>query len=143
MPPVSSPFIIQKSPLTSRVIYEGGVWLFNVGFFLFIAALLAAGGLFLYQRMLLGTQAEWVGRVEDQLVGLEQDSAAELIDFSNALSLARELLSGHVITSNVFTFLEAMTHQRVRFTSFSITQSTHEIRLSGVAASYRTVAEQV
>lgn len=126
-----------------RFTTEGGAWLFNIGIVLFILILVTWGGLFLFKGSLKTNAANW----REQIIALENelrpDLLNQLIQLSNRISAARELLSGHVFTSNVFTMLERDTHPQVALTSFQYVGDARKVELNAKAASYRVVAEQV
>jgi len=138
------PFAVREWASARRAaISDGAAWLLTGSFVIALAAFLAWGGLFAYRRSLDGTREEWrkqVGQEEQALAGERTD---ELISFAHTLAAVRELLAGHVFGTNVFRFLEEATHPRVQFTNFSFNQESRRIDVSGLAASYRTVAEQV
>lgn len=137
-------FIAQERPaLRSRIIFEGGVWLFNIALLAFIAAVVLAGGFFFYQRSLEATRLEWAQQVEGQEAELKPELLSQLTDLSNSLTIARELLSGHSFASNVFLFIQSITHPRVQFSAFTFSRDSRKIEISGAAASYQTVAEQI
>lgn len=144
--PASPRPLIPKPPrpfLSARFVAAGGSWLLTLGFILAFAALLAAGGLAVYQRSLDAARAEWVEQVELQEQELRPDLLAQLTDLNTGLNTVRELLSNHVAVSNAFVFLQATAHPKVQFNSFSFSRESRKIELAGVAASYHTVAEQI
>ena len=142
-PPIQ-PLISQDRAATRpRVIYQGGVWLLNIGLILFFTSLIATGGLYLYQRSLESTHTRWLEQVKNQEGELRPDLLTQLVDLSNSLNITHELLSNHTFVSNVFSFLQQVTQPRVQFTTFSFTLDSQKIDVSGVAASYRVVADQI
>lgn len=143
--PDPSPSFIPHAPtrFSPRLIAEGGAWLFNLALFAFIASLVAAGGLFVYQRSLASTRADWQAQVAGQEAELRPDLLVQLTDLSNALGVTRELLSRHVYASNALLFVQSVTHPFVYFTALSFSRDARKIELSGSARNYQTVAEQV
>lgn len=141
-----SPTFIPREPAAFRssgLVVSGGIWLFNLGLAALAASLLVAGGLFFYQRALENTAAQWAGEVAAQEAELRPELLAQITDLSTAIAVGRELLAGHVFSSNVLVFLQAVTHPLVQFTAFSYSRDAAKIELSGLANSYRSVAEQV
>lgn len=121
----------------------GGRWLFRASLAVGALSLLAAGGLFGYRRILVGQRSEWLSRVRAEEAVLQTPLSRELTDLSRSLSASREVLAQHVLATNVFGFLKEATHPQVQFTGFQFSHETLALDLSGVAASYRTVAEQI
>lgn len=144
MAELASPFIPKEaSAFRSHIAGAGGAWLFQLALVAFIAALVAAGGLFFYQRSLEATYADWQEQVRGQEEDLRPELLAEVSDLSSGISVARELLSSHVFASNAFILLQSVTHPFVSFNSMALSRDAKKIELSGVASSYRSVAEQV
>ena len=76
-------------------------------------------------------------------VDLRPDILEQLLALDKKLGSLRTLLTGHAIPSNVFAFLEQNTLSRVRFTSFSYAAESGKLELSGEAATYFLLAQQV
>lgn len=119
------------------------IWLLYLSIAIGVASLIVAGGLFGYRRVLGARHAQWVQNVRAEEEALRSPVVGEFTDLSGAIAGAREALAGHRFVTNVFRFLQEATHQKVQFTSFHFTEVGPNVELSGVAASYRTVAEQV
>lgn len=126
-----------------RALSESGAWFFSLALIALFVSLVAFGGLFAYKRSLLGRQVEWNAEIDRQEAELSAASIGELLASASALASARELLAAHVAPSNLFALLEAAVHPRVQFTSFAFSKDSGKIDLSGLAASYQSVAEQV
>lgn len=140
----TQPLIVREGPpLSRRVFTEGGAWLFNIGLVVFLAALMATGGLFFYARRLSAARQAWAEEVGRNEAELRPELLAQLIDLSRAIAAGRELLGGHPAVANVFRLMEEATHQRVQFTSFAFAVDAAKVDVAGSAASYQTVAEQV
>lgn len=134
----------ERESRSARIVQQSGALLFNLSLVLFLVALVAFGGLFFYRRALETTRAEWA----DQVKKREADFNAEggvgrLLDTANALAVTRELIAKHVFPSNIFKLLEEVTLPRVQFSSFSYARDSRKVDLAGVAASYKTVADEV
>lgn len=144
MAELPSPFIPKgASAFRSPLAVASGAWLFQLALVAFIASLVAAGGLFFYQRSLEATYADWQEQVQGQEQDLRPELLAQISDLSSGISVARELLSSHVFASNAFILLQSVTHPFVGFSSMGLSRDAKKIELSGVANSYRGVAEQV
>lgn len=55
----------------------------------------------------------------------------------------RTLLSQHLFPSNVLRFLEINTHARVRFLNFNFGADSRKLDMTGEAATYAALAEQI
>lgn len=136
--------ISRERSRTAGFTYQGGAMFFNLGLILFIVALVILGGLFFYRRTIDARRDEWVGDVAKRKEALGAEGGiGRLIGTSNSFNVARELTAKHVFSSNIFAFLAEVTHARVQFNSFSYARDSRKVDLSGLAASYKTVAEQV
>lgn len=146
--------LISRDPATARprALYQGGVWFFNIALLILIFSLVASGGLWAYRRSLETSKAQWTTQIQNQESGADQAQGQggdlkklldELINTSHSLGIAKSLLANHVFTSNVFAFLQGATHPQVQFTAFTFSLDSRKIDLSGLAGSYRAVAEQI
>jgi len=136
--------ISRERPRISSFIYQGGVWFFNLSLVLLILALILFGGLFFYGRTIEASRADWAREVtkRKEAFGAE-GGVGRLVSTSNSLGVVRELVGQHVFASNVFAFLAEVTHPKMQFNSFAFARDSRKIDLSGLAANYKTVAEQV
>lgn len=132
----------QRESAARRIAYRSGAAFLNLSIVALLAALVAAGGLALYGRTLHRSHGQWLAQVRGQEEGLAQGTLS-LIDTSNALNAARELVTDHVFASNTLVLLEQLTLPRVQYRSFSFLRSEQRMELNAVAASYQTVSEQV
>ncbi len=136
------PLISTTRPsLRGQIIPQAGAWFFGLGLIVFIAAVVASGGLYFYRQSLENNRGQWQARVEAQ--EKELGSVTDLIDYSNAVVAAKDLLAQHTFASNALLFLQDMTHSLVRFNNFALQVDPHTISLAGAAASYQTVADQI
>lgn len=134
----------ERSPTPARFVYQSSVLFFNLVLVLFIASLVTLGGLAFYKSSLGATRQKWVDDIKKEETKFnEKGGVGNLVDLSGALNATRQLISGHVFSSNVFEFLQKATHPRVRFSNFSFSREERKINLAGEGASYRTVAEQI
>lgn len=121
----------------------GELWFFRASLTVGIASLLVAGGLFAYRWTLEIQRERWVRDVRTEAKALETPLTAELINLSGSITSVRETLAQHLFMTNVFRFLQGATHPRVQFSNLHVAPESLMMELAGVAASYRTVAEQV
>ena len=145
MPDVPHPVftVRERSSGTPSALAQSGAWLFSIALIALVASLVVFGGLFAYKRSLASRQAEWNAEIDRQEAELSAASIGELLASAGSLAAARELLASHAAPSNLFALLEAAVHPRVQFTSFNFSKDSGKIDLSGFAASYQSVAEQV
>lgn len=133
----------QAATVRTRALYQGGAWMFNIGVLLLVAAVVLSGGLWFYRRSLDQAKTQWAEQVGNKESDLRPDLLAQLVNLSDSLAATRDLLSNHTFASNAFTFLEGVTHPRVQFTTFNFARDSQKIEVTGLAASYETVTEQI
>lgn len=144
MPDPAQSFIPQaRVALRKNLAVEAGGWLFSLSLVLVVVSVVAAGGVFFYRRSLESTLRAWIEQVSSQEAELRPELLAQVSELSSALAVARELLQNHVFSSNVLVFLQNIAHPTVQFHSLSFSRDARKIEVSGLAASYRSVAEQV
>ena len=86
----------------------------------------------------------------------ELNQVLETLESSENLSLREEvlghqkrikdfsyLMSGHLKSSNVFTFLEQACHPRVRFDKFDLDSRKATLKVSGTTQSFETLGQQL
>ena len=145
MPDSATSLLAQDRHLKERsaMVFAGGVWLFNLGLAAAVVVAVALGGLWFYRRSLQVTRNDWAAEVETLESELRPELLAQLIDLSRSIAVIQNLLQNHIFPSNTLTFLAETTLPQVQFNDFSLSGQARTIRLSGLAASYRTVADQV
>lgn len=117
---------------------------FVVSIAAFALALLAALGVFAYQKIL----ANRLQKMNDDLIAaraaFEPEFIYELQRMDERLGSARTLLAGHRALSPLFALLERETLATVRFVKFSAVEGEGEFRveLDGEAAGFNAVALQ-
>lgn len=110
-----------------------------------IAVLAAAGGVFLYQNYLNGRIADDQKSLNLTQGQFDTTTINQLIRLDSRINVAKELLSGHIEFSNIFTLLEQDTIQTVRFSSFNLSsgdQGVLNLTMNGEALSFSDVAVQ-
>ena len=143
--PISPLTPIASRPRVERavLISEGSTWVFTFGLLIFLATLVASGGLFIYVRSLEASKLEWEDQVRAKESELRPDLLDQLTDFARLISASQDLLKNHVFASNTLLFLEKATHQKVSFTTYGFNHEHLRVDMQGSAGSYRVVAEQV
>lgn len=145
MPEPISPLISKSHPLgSSRLVYQSAALFFNIVVVAFVFALIFWGGLFFYNRSLRITRDQWAEKIKKEEERFNAEGGiGRLVETSNALNAAKELIDRHVFPSNTIAFLEESTHKRVQFSKMTFARDARKMDLAGSGASYRTVAEQV
>lgn len=121
----------------------GGVDLFlRIAFIFFLIAVLATGGLFLFNMLTQRTLTQQ----QNALKNLESEFPLETIEkheeVGTAITISKKLLDGHLHQSGIFKLLEDNTLPAISFGNFSYAETDHKLVLSGEAPSYQAVAEQ-
>ncbi|NTV22443.1 MAG: hypothetical protein HGB03_02635 [Candidatus Yonathbacteria bacterium] len=123
-----------------------GTWLLvSLSGFVLALSLVAAAGVFFYERMLTTDVADMRDRLERMRSAFEPTLVQELKRLDERLSTLNAVLGGHVAFSEFFSVLEQNTLQTVRFRQFTYQMNTEngaEVTLSGEATSYSSVALQ-
>ncbi|MBI4134864.1 MAG: hypothetical protein HY471_02010 [Candidatus Sungbacteria bacterium] len=118
-------------------------FLFTVGLVVMIGAVLASLGAFVYGRMASSNAEVLKEEVKKLEVDLEPKLLDQILALDQKLRSIREVLESHVVSSNIFYFLEKNTLPQVRFLIFTYSADQRRLELTGQAASYGTLAEQV
>lgn len=145
MDPGISPSFIPKKPLVGE--RRGGVYGFLVliAILLFVASGVAAGGVFVYGRVLSGTLETKKEQLETSQKAYDPEVIEELVRLDARINEGRVLLEKHIAPSVIFSFLEENTLADVQFVSFSYVRgesNTVKIEMDGVAKDFSTVALQ-
>lgn len=144
-PQVRTSFI-PKKPLTSGGTTRQGLGIISlISLIIFIAALLAAGGVFLYGRLLAQSIASKSTSLERARAAFEPAIIQELIRLDSRLDSGERVLQSHVAPSLIFSLLEEATLQSVRWKSidYSLEEGNKAtIVLDGEARSFSDVALQ-
>jgi len=111
---------------------------------IFIIALIASGGVYLYENLLHSKIAEMQGSLKAAEGRIEQSFIVELQDLDKRLRNSNQLLAGHIALSPLFRFIEDNTLKSVQYDSFdfSFEEGRPVATLTGRARQYRAIAEQ-
>jgi hypothetical protein len=149
MPPQVPTSFIPKKPLdTGAVSYHesGGVgFLFFIALFIFIASLVAAGGVFAWKNYLSAAIGSDSKSLQEAEGAFDPSTINDLVRLDSRINNAETLLQSHVAPSAIFNFLSQQTLQNVQFTSFTYAlqaDNSASIVLQGQADSFSTVALQ-
>jgi len=113
--------------------------------FIFVATVLIAGTVFLYNRYLLNEINTMTEALEREKGSLEKDIIKELSLIDKRIEASKLVLENHITLVPLFDLLESSTLQRVMFKSLSFYPGDDgwwNLSLSGVTNSYATVALQ-
>ena len=116
-----------------------------VSFFIFIVMLLAAGGLFVYKNYYLVKNKEALSsnllKIRDSF---DRETITELEMYDKRTSVAKDVLSGHIVLSPLFEKINELTLSSIQYTKFDhkTTNNTFSVRMSGIAHDYKSIALQ-
>ncbi|MEK7555311.1 MAG: PilN domain-containing protein [Patescibacteria group bacterium] len=117
---------------------------------LLLAIIVFGATVFIYFGMLLGYKPylnSQLKKVDSEIsilsekVGEEQQN--NLTEFYSQLTNIQRLFNSHILSSNVFGLLEENTNKGVFFASMNLSVKEKEVRLDGIASSYKILAEQL
>jgi hypothetical protein len=132
--------IIPKQP-------EGRSILANILLFVSVALVISATtSYFILDNSLKKTEEKIVSL--DKKLALENSSERvalekEVSTYQKKINDFSTLLSGHIYSSQLFPFLENLTHPKVAFSDFSADMDKKNITLSGVTDSFLTLGQQL
>lgn len=118
-------------------------FIFIVGMVVFIGAVLVSLGAFVYTRMVQSNAAVLKEEVSKLEVDLEPRLLDQILGLDRKLRSIKEVLAGHTVSSNIFDLLEQNTLPPVRFNIFTYLADQRRLELTGQAANYGVLAEQV
>ena len=124
MPPPTPTSFIPKKPLEGGSAYHqpGGMgFLFFIALVIFLASVVAAGGVFGWEKVTVGSISSKSDSLEKAEGAFDLSTVEDLIRMSARLDSASSLLASHVAPSAIFAFLSQHALQRVQFTSFNYT----------------------
>lgn len=110
-----------------------------------IIVLLALGGTYFYFYQSSEKTESQIKEVEEKLVRTPEERSMEdnLAKISQRISNFKKVLKGHEKTSQLFPFLEGISHPNVWFTDFDFQSEKNLISLKGKASSFSVVGEQI
>ncbi len=141
---------IPKKPIVKETVSSSGRpvgIIMIISLLLLFTVLIATGGLYFYK----GIVAKNISKMEDTLNlaknRFEATKIAELKVLDKRLRASNEILSKHLIITPIFKALEELTMKSVRYTKFGYSMASDksnkiEIKISGVAVGYRSIALQ-
>ncbi|MFA6257816.1 MAG: hypothetical protein WC671_02265 [Candidatus Paceibacterota bacterium] len=120
---------------------------FIISLFIFFTVLVATGGLYFYERILVKKITGMGDTLNLAKNRFEPSKITELQTFDKRLISSSEILSKHITIIPIFNALEQLTMKSVRFTDFSYSlgadiKNKINIKMSGIAIGYRSIALQ-
>ena len=81
-----------------------------------------------------------LGSLSDQITDQQRE---DLITLYSQVTNIKGLIADHTLTSQVFTLLEAITSERVKYVGFDLSVPDRELSIEGVAATYEDLVSQL
>ncbi len=147
MDPTASNSFIPKKNLEGNYSRQGrggtGLVLL-LAILIFIASLVAAGGVFAYTGILKQLIANKSASLELNKKAYDPAVIEELLSTDRRINEAQKLLGAHIAPSAIFAFLSQQTLEKVQLTSFDYSRKEDKITISlkGLADSFSSVALQ-
>jgi Tfp pilus assembly protein PilN len=125
---------------------QSGTNVFLIGS-LFLAGLMIAVaiGTFAYSRVLQGTLAKKQAQLAAAQQKVDENTIEDFIRLRDRLSSGKDLLSNHIVLSQLFDALESITLQNVRFETLKITVAgdrSAKFEITGTAKNFNALAAQ-
>lgn len=138
---------VPKQPVKPGVRYatSGGNPFMMIAVGLLLLSVVAAGGVFGYQRYLEGVRDTKQAEVEAVRKSINAQVVEDFIRTRDRFVAAQTLLDNHVAVSQFFDLLESLTLQSVRFDglSFKLAEDrSAELQMDGVARSFNALAAE-
>ena len=147
IPPTIPTSFVPKQPVHTTARHVRGTFgiLSLIAFFLAGAALIVSGGVFAYERYLIGARDGRAAELADAEQKISRDTVEGFIRLHDRLVSAEALVDRHVTLSAFFSLLETLTLQNVRFNSLALTvgdDRTAELKLTGIARNFNALAAE-
>lgn len=139
------PIMTEERPASSGKKPVGLLTLISI--FIFLAVVLATGGLYLYKNMLQKNIIEMDANLALAKERFEPAKINQLQVLGKRLSAANQILSKHIAISPIFESLQESTMKTIRYTDFNYEFSNDKssriiVTMSGQAIGYRSIALQ-
>ena len=108
-----------------------------------VALVIYLGMLFIYKPYLVGSISKTESELNQLSLQIETEGREKFIEFYSQVANLKKLLESHLKTSQFMPFLEAVTHQRVTYSSATLIAPEKSLRIEGFAASYDVLAAQL
>ncbi len=116
-----------------------------IGLVVMGVSILAAAGVFGYQKYLEGVRDARAAELTEAQKNADSNTVDQFVRLRNRLLAANTLLSQHVALSQFFDVLEGLSLQNVRFESLKLTvgdDRTARIQMTGTARTFNALAAQ-
>lgn len=134
-------FIARDQAPAGRKRKKGSPLVLYLGLFVFAAAILATGAVFLYGRMMDGQVVELEKQLAQAEAGVDVSALDLMEQTASKLTLARTVFEDHQVIAPLFRFLENNTLEQVRYSNFSYV-GEGALSMQGEATSYEAIAQQ-
>jgi hypothetical protein len=146
-PQVSPSFIPKKSleTISARPSGRGTGLLLLISVLIFVASVIAAGGVFAYDKLLNQSISSKSASLQLNQKAYDPSVIQELSRVDSRINEAKKLLTSHVAPSAIFALLSQQTLEKVQFINYGYTlgaDGSAKITLTGLADSFSTVALQ-
>ena len=146
-PQVSTSFIPKKNleTVSARPSGRGTGLILLIAILIFVASLVAAGGVFAYKQLLTQSIASKSASLALNEKAYDPGVIDELGRVDTRIAQAKNLLHAHVAPSAIFSFLGQQTLEKVQFLTYDYSlqpDGSAKISLTGLADSFSTVALQ-
>lgn len=139
-------FIPRKSLVKENVNQEKPIGIFLIiSVFIFIASILGAAGIFLYEKKITSDIASASESLKRAQGAFELPTIENLKALGRRIEISKNLLQKHTVISPIFELLQANTLKSVRFNKFEYSNNLKgdvTVELDGEAKSYETLALQ-
>ena len=138
-------FIPQKPIVKERAVSARPVSIFLIiSLFILFFVILLTGGVYFYKGVFAKNIVSMQNDLNLAKNRFEPTKISELQVLDKRLRASTEVLSKHIVVTPVFEVLGRLTMKTVRFTKFSyeMTENKVNIKMSGVAIGYRSIALQ-
>lgn len=123
-----------------------GLKMFTVFSYLFLFVVLSIwGGLYFYKMQI----SDQINKINEEITGIKSTSlkgrdeeVQKIKEASEKLGEFKDILDGHIYTTNIFKQLEGITLKTVYFSKFDLDVKKGALTLAGISDSYETFAKQ-
>lgn len=118
-----------------------------IGVVIFVASLLSIGGTYLWKQYLLSAQMQAESDLAQRQTEFKIDQISLIKAQATKISLAKNLLNNHLVSSKIFSVISQLTAENVRFLSMDLAvpvgaQGPFQLTLTGYGRDFQSVAFQ-
>lgn len=140
---------IPKKPIVANGAVSGGAKNSSnifvvVSILIFVITGLLAGGLFFYKDYLLKDKEKLSSNLFKIRDSFDKDTIAELEFYDKRVSVAKQVLSNHIVLSPLFDLVNKLTLSSIQYTKFEHRSNNNvfSVNMSGIARDYKSIALQ-